>query len=154
MNRDEHHAEERARQAYLSWQEAQQRRTRAADRAARLALELKAANQRLERKTLARAEQLAQMKRELEARRVMARTAFARRVELHEAAMRAIALPERKPLPRYVAPAMIAMTLLTSQVVTGSPERTAVRQFTPAKEIAGDNLKLKLSTSLSLQKTP
>jgi hypothetical protein len=68
----EHNAHERARAAYLAWRGAQMRRVRAAARAIRLALELKEANERLERETHARAETLERMKRELAARAAVA----------------------------------------------------------------------------------
>jgi len=153
MNQEEHHAEERARQAYLAWQEAQQRRTRAADRAARLALELQRANERLERKTHARADHLARLKRDLEARAVVAQAAYARRVALHQERFAAVKLPVRQPLPRYVAPLMIAMTVFASQVVTGQPDSFSAQPITPVAQ-PEETLKLKLSRSLSPQRIP
>ena len=156
MNQEEHHADERARQAYLAWQEAQKRRMRAADRAARLALELQKANEQLERKTHARAEHLARLKRELDARAVVARAAYTRRVALHQERIPAVKLPARQALPRYVAPAMIAMTVFASQVVSEPVESAAaaLRAPQPAVHPIDEPLRLKLSVTLSLRKTP
>jgi hypothetical protein len=141
----EHNAHERVRAAYLAWRGAQMRRVRAAARAIRLALELKEANERLERETHARAETLERMKQELAARAAAASAGHAQRMQrLADEFNRLAPAPHTRP----IASGLIFLTLVLGLALPASIETST------AEPRQGEPLALKPSESLSLRKAP
>ena len=142
----EHNAHERARTAYLAWRGAQMRRVRAAARAIRLALELKEANERLERETHARAETLESMKRKLAARAAVASAGYAQRMQRLADEFNRLAPPPAPPT-RAIASGLIFLTFVLGLALPASIEMST------AEPRQGEPLALKPSESLSLRTT-
>lgn len=165
MNQEEQTAEARARLAYIAWQQAQARRIAAADRAARLALELKAVNERLERKTHERAEHLSRLRGELVARAEAARAAYARRIQAQATRIRAARRAEelastpvaaaRSPVPRFAAAGMLILFLVGGLLVPMPIEPAAAESAPAVAAVArGEPLALRASDTLTLRRIP